>query len=81
MIQIVESLPKKICSKCGLGQFHTWDEHYSDLMRNSKTHNIWIQCNICSHRSILSTTTMTTSCKSNEYTQIRMPEPKEFETF
>lgn len=79
MMQVIESSPKKICSKCGSGQFHTWDEHYSDLMGNSKTHNIWIQCNVCSHRSILSSTKMTTTCKSSQY--IQLPKPKEFETF
>ena len=73
--------PKKICSKCGSSQFHTWDESYTDLMGTIKTHNYWIQCNVCSHRSILSTSKMTVSCKSHGYAQIQMPKQPEFETF
>lgn len=71
--------PKKICSKCGSSQFHTWDESYTNLMETETTHNYWIQCNIYSHRSILSTTKMTMSYKSMQY--IQLPKPPEFETF
>mgnify|MGYP006325260487 CR=1 FL=1 len=71
--------PKKICSQCGSGQFHTWNESYSDLMGTSTTYNHWIQCNLCNHRSILATTKMTTSCKTFQY--IQLPKLEQFKEF
>lgn len=78
-MQVVESLPKRICSKCGSGQFHTWDESISDLI-GKRTDTIWIQCNLCNHKSVLSETVSTWSAKSSGLIY-KMPEKPLIEKF
>jgi len=80
MIQVQDNLPKRVCSKCGSSQFHTWDESISDLIEK-RTDTIWIQCNLCNHKSILSETVSTWTSRASGFVSYQMPEKPLIEKF
>lgn len=62
---LYNSLPKYKCSKCTSTEVHYFNSEFStDLLGNCKSIEYWVQCNNCSNKLLLSTTT-TTSAQSS----------------
>jgi hypothetical protein len=78
---VYNNSPKQQCSKCLSFEFHEFNSDEIETTTGYKLTHHWIQCNNCSHKKLLSTTTMATISFNSSNWVMEIPKEPEIIQF